>query len=351
MAKVTISQLKTWFAAGLKPTQQQFWNLFDSFFHKDDSIPVHQIEGLQAEFDKYRLTSSEIPLLAVTGLSEALANAGGSNYIPLVTVQGDTLDRMDLADGTYISTGYLGDFLLVVANTTVNNVVTRVLQLQYSSTGLQSRRCWIDTDGTPIYGDWNAPYDRTQVYNKDEADARYVINLGPTVADNLAALLADQGGDFSGLNFEGADFSNVILNGANLTGANLTGVNWTGCMILDGGAIFTGAILSAPLINILFDLLDTYNTNCYYVTDTNGNHMYLDRATYWIEPVGYSHGAEFGLMPTYSNFIQFDYNGVNTFFPYDVPIDPYALNAEGVNYFGVLVGVVPPPPVEPPYVY
>lgn len=46
MAKQTISQLRAWFSRFKKPTEGQFWDLFDSFFHKDENIPASKVEGL-----------------------------------------------------------------------------------------------------------------------------------------------------------------------------------------------------------------------------------------------------------------------------------------------------------------
>jgi hypothetical protein len=41
-----LSTIKNWFKTGLKPTQQQFWDTWDSFWHKDENIPVANIEGI-----------------------------------------------------------------------------------------------------------------------------------------------------------------------------------------------------------------------------------------------------------------------------------------------------------------
>ncbi|WP_269221996.1 hypothetical protein [Flavobacterium sp. IMCC34518] len=46
MAIVNINTIKNWFKTGLKPTQNQFWDTWDSFRHKNDKIPVTEIEGL-----------------------------------------------------------------------------------------------------------------------------------------------------------------------------------------------------------------------------------------------------------------------------------------------------------------
>ena len=63
MAKQTINTIKNWFRTGSKPTQAQFWDWLDSFFHKDDNIPSAQVEGLQtlldAKVDKKDLTSNK----------------------------------------------------------------------------------------------------------------------------------------------------------------------------------------------------------------------------------------------------------------------------------------------------
>lgn len=48
MAKQTLSSIKNWFRTGLKPTQAQFWDTWDSFWHKDDAIPVSSVEGLSS---------------------------------------------------------------------------------------------------------------------------------------------------------------------------------------------------------------------------------------------------------------------------------------------------------------
>lgn len=47
MAQVTRTTLKDWFLTGMKPTKVQFWNVFDSFFHKDDSIPISNIADIE----------------------------------------------------------------------------------------------------------------------------------------------------------------------------------------------------------------------------------------------------------------------------------------------------------------
>jgi hypothetical protein len=51
MAKQAILTLKNWFKTGSRPTQAQFWDLFDSFWHKDEQIPIAKIDGVQPLYD------------------------------------------------------------------------------------------------------------------------------------------------------------------------------------------------------------------------------------------------------------------------------------------------------------
>lgn len=46
MAIQTLNTIKQWFKTGLKPSQQQFWDTWDSFRHKFEKIPVKDIEEI-----------------------------------------------------------------------------------------------------------------------------------------------------------------------------------------------------------------------------------------------------------------------------------------------------------------
>lgn len=46
-----INTILNWFKTGLKPTQAQFWSSWQSFWHKDETIPQNKIENLQQSFD------------------------------------------------------------------------------------------------------------------------------------------------------------------------------------------------------------------------------------------------------------------------------------------------------------
>ncbi|UUC46551.1 hypothetical protein [Flavobacterium cerinum] len=43
--------LKDWFKTGLYPTQSQFWEWMESYWHKDDIIPQAKIQNLKTDLD------------------------------------------------------------------------------------------------------------------------------------------------------------------------------------------------------------------------------------------------------------------------------------------------------------
>lgn len=58
----SLTTIKNWFKTGLKPTQAQFWAVFDSFRHKDDGVPAGDVSGLQdlldGKMDKKAITAT-----------------------------------------------------------------------------------------------------------------------------------------------------------------------------------------------------------------------------------------------------------------------------------------------------
>ncbi|MDB0603201.1 hypothetical protein PL373_19120 [Tenacibaculum maritimum] len=100
MAKVNLNTIKNWFKTGLKPTQEQFFSTWDSFWHKDDAIPATSIEN----FDTY---------LAEKADKEALTNHIGSDTAHNTLFE----EKVDKVDGKALSTNdYTNDEKQKLAN-------------------------------------------------------------------------------------------------------------------------------------------------------------------------------------------------------------------------------------------
>ncbi len=70
MAIQTLNTIKQWFKTGLKPTQTQFWDTWDSFRHKFEKVPVKDIEGI----DELLLTKADKTILD-NHLADKIAHA------------------------------------------------------------------------------------------------------------------------------------------------------------------------------------------------------------------------------------------------------------------------------------
>lgn len=77
MAETTTrSQLKKWFKNGCKPTESHFAAVFDSYIHKDDSLPSSQIEGLEELITRHAGISEEEAAALVEAHNESATAHG-----------------------------------------------------------------------------------------------------------------------------------------------------------------------------------------------------------------------------------------------------------------------------------
>ncbi len=51
MAIIDLNTIKSFFKTGLKPTQNQFWNTWDSFRHKSEAIGISEVTNLQTQLN------------------------------------------------------------------------------------------------------------------------------------------------------------------------------------------------------------------------------------------------------------------------------------------------------------
>lgn len=87
----TKNNLKNWFKAGLFPTQSQFWEWIDSYWHKDDIIPQAKIQNLETSLNsKAEKTSLEAHTTNADAHSELFAKISAPyKFLPIVPI-GDT---------------------------------------------------------------------------------------------------------------------------------------------------------------------------------------------------------------------------------------------------------------------
>ena len=80
MATQGRSILKSWFSAGKKPPESQFWDWIDSFWHKtEDSIPIANITSLDAALqdlqDQITALGSNVTVVSVSGSNSTVLAA------------------------------------------------------------------------------------------------------------------------------------------------------------------------------------------------------------------------------------------------------------------------------------
>jgi hypothetical protein len=65
MAIQNINILKSWFKRGFKPLQQQFYDWMDSYWHKDEQLPISSVNGLESILNTLPTTDSISALLTL----------------------------------------------------------------------------------------------------------------------------------------------------------------------------------------------------------------------------------------------------------------------------------------------
>ena len=101
MAKQTLNTLKQFFKTALKPTQQQFWDWLDSFWHKDDKIPLTSLDGLQDELDK-KASKEYIDALASSPIDTAYIDVNGHLIIVMKSTEVIDCGQVLFSDANYL---------------------------------------------------------------------------------------------------------------------------------------------------------------------------------------------------------------------------------------------------------
>src|SRR5690606_19296450 len=98
MATTPLNTIKNWFKTNLYPTQAQFWATWDSFWHKDESIPQEKIEGLQDALDD-KVDIEALHVVAITGDYNDLENIPPKQkQRNIYKAAGNTEDHVQIGD-------------------------------------------------------------------------------------------------------------------------------------------------------------------------------------------------------------------------------------------------------------
>ena len=122
MAQVNLTTIKNWFKTGLKPTQSQFWDTWDSFWHKDEQIPLANIDGINTIFNAINNHANDVNAHSALFARAKIFAFGEFLIFKSNLNSGNTLEIGDvavgfLANGTFIPFGkYLGGDIQDVEN-------------------------------------------------------------------------------------------------------------------------------------------------------------------------------------------------------------------------------------------
>lgn len=127
MSIVSLNTIKNWFKTGLKPTQAQFWDAWDSFYHKSTNIPAANIEGLtELIISKAEKESFDVHLIDTGAHSELFAKERMIPQGQLLVFKGagninnNLLEVNDycigFVQGVFINADYLGGDRALIAS-------------------------------------------------------------------------------------------------------------------------------------------------------------------------------------------------------------------------------------------
>jgi len=107
MAVININTIKSWFVTGAKPVQTQFANWLDSFWHKEENLPISSITNLQnvlnQKADIAQVANTNIVLLPPGSTSYNVAEGTLISHITFLNVPAPFVFKMqDVAGPTTI---------------------------------------------------------------------------------------------------------------------------------------------------------------------------------------------------------------------------------------------------------
>ncbi|WP_306353719.1 hypothetical protein [Flavobacterium sp. '19STA2R22 D10 B1'] len=232
-----INQILDWFRTGKKPTQDQFWQSWTSFWHKNEQIPQSNINGLTSVLSsKAERTQLQGHINDSNGhnLNERLAqksNLGHTHLMSEITGLTQVVDRLQIIEGITLE---------------ANQATSEVYLKDGTGTTLATLNvAFLNNEGTTFFynevtGNLELKNDAGEVLSTVPVSA-FVANLPKTISFNgttpSTLQLKDTEGNVLSVvtitinNVEG--LQNALNNKANLSGGN----TYNGSQIVDSGAI------------------------------------------------------------------------------------------------------------------
>lgn len=93
--------IKDWFKTGLKPLQSQFWALMDSYWHKDEDIPMDKIQDLMGVLnDKAAISSVAAAVLQIeenhnSAIQKSTTYTRIHSLVSLTQAEYDAIEKKD----------------------------------------------------------------------------------------------------------------------------------------------------------------------------------------------------------------------------------------------------------------
>jgi hypothetical protein len=99
MALIDSNTIKNWFKTGMIPTQSQFWSVFDSYRHKNDKVPVADVEGINELL-------AQVSSTTIYKAGQLCVFKNPANEDPSILEAGDMVTG--IVEGMFINASYLG---------------------------------------------------------------------------------------------------------------------------------------------------------------------------------------------------------------------------------------------------
>ncbi len=117
----TVAQLKQWFSSGLKPLQSHYHAWIDSFWHKDEKIPISSIKDLDVGLQQF-VTQSQFN--TITNLLLPISLNLNDGFNPVVIGLGKLLEVVLIETNIPVKVVILHNGTTEILNETIDQTTT-----------------------------------------------------------------------------------------------------------------------------------------------------------------------------------------------------------------------------------